>query len=146
MICFWCLNIYHLNFFSDYHSVWKLFPSNVNLISELYFCFSVQKNTQYVLVFDAFVIVICLASLILCTRSIVLALRLRKVSVCSNISPPYLASVLFVQTGEPWCWVILPFLELTRLDSFEWLPAYKALVNLRCRAWVKAPGMWGGIR
>ncbi|KAM9689451.1 mucolipin-2 isoform 2-T3 [Trichechus inunguis] len=39
---------------------------------------SIQKNTQYVLVFDAFVIVICLASLILCTRSIILALRLRK--------------------------------------------------------------------
>uniref|UniRef100_H0V8I0 Mucolipin TRP cation channel 2 n=3 Tax=Cavia porcellus TaxID=10141 RepID=H0V8I0_CAVPO len=39
---------------------------------------STQKNTQYVLVFDAFVIVICLASLVLCTRSIVLALRLRK--------------------------------------------------------------------
>uniref|UniRef100_A0A8C9PAI5 Mucolipin 2 n=1 Tax=Spermophilus dauricus TaxID=99837 RepID=A0A8C9PAI5_SPEDA len=39
---------------------------------------SIQKNTQYVLVFDAFVIVICLASLILCTRSVVLALRLRK--------------------------------------------------------------------
>ncbi|XP_006934938.2 mucolipin-2 isoform X4 [Prionailurus viverrinus] len=39
---------------------------------------SIQKNTQYVLAFDAFVIVICLASLILCTRSIVLALRLRK--------------------------------------------------------------------
>uniref|UniRef100_H0WWW9 Mucolipin TRP cation channel 2 n=1 Tax=Otolemur garnettii TaxID=30611 RepID=H0WWW9_OTOGA len=39
---------------------------------------STQKNTQYVLVFDAFVIVICLASLTLCTRSIVLALRLRK--------------------------------------------------------------------
>ncbi|XP_032157852.1 mucolipin-2 isoform X2 [Mustela erminea] len=39
---------------------------------------SIQKNTQYVLVFDAFVIVICLASLILCTRSIVLAFRLRK--------------------------------------------------------------------
>ncbi|XP_021111100.1 mucolipin-2 isoform X2 [Heterocephalus glaber] len=39
---------------------------------------STQKNTQYVLVFDAFVILICLASLVLCTRSIVLALRLRK--------------------------------------------------------------------
>ncbi|XP_029803652.1 mucolipin-2 isoform X1 [Suricata suricatta] len=39
---------------------------------------SMQKNTQYILAFDAFVIVICLASLILCTRSIVLALRLRK--------------------------------------------------------------------
>ncbi|KAF0877601.1 MCLN2 protein, partial [Crocuta crocuta] len=39
---------------------------------------SIQKNTQYVLAFDAFVIVICLASLILCSRSIVLALRLRK--------------------------------------------------------------------
>ncbi|XP_075413878.1 mucolipin-2 isoform X2 [Tenrec ecaudatus] len=39
---------------------------------------STQKNTQYVLVFDAFVILICLASLVLCTRSIILALRLRK--------------------------------------------------------------------
>ncbi|XP_048207635.1 mucolipin-2 [Perognathus longimembris pacificus] len=39
---------------------------------------SIQKNTQYVLLFDASVIVICLASLILCTRSIVLALRLQK--------------------------------------------------------------------
>ncbi|XP_042534466.1 mucolipin-2 isoform X1 [Dipodomys spectabilis] len=39
---------------------------------------SIQKNTQYVLLFDASVIAICLASLILCTRSIVLALRLQK--------------------------------------------------------------------
>ncbi|XP_055470331.1 mucolipin-2 isoform X2 [Psammomys obesus] len=37
-----------------------------------------QRSTHYVLVFDVFVIMICLASLILCTRSIVLALRLRK--------------------------------------------------------------------
>lgn len=49
----------------------------------LMFISSVQKNTQYVLIFDAFVIVICLASLILCTRSIVLAVQLRKVSACS---------------------------------------------------------------
>ncbi|XP_058514716.1 mucolipin-2 isoform X1 [Ochotona princeps] len=39
---------------------------------------SIPKNTQYVLAFDTFVIVICLASLTLCTRSIVLALSLRK--------------------------------------------------------------------
>uniref|UniRef100_A0A8C3NBV5 Mucolipin TRP cation channel 2 n=1 Tax=Geospiza parvula TaxID=87175 RepID=A0A8C3NBV5_GEOPR len=32
-----------------------------------------QKNTQYILVFDGFVILSCLASLILCTRSIVLS-------------------------------------------------------------------------
>lgn len=44
-------------------------------------CSAVQRSTPYVLVFDAFVIVICLASLILCTRSIVLALKLRKVSM-----------------------------------------------------------------
>ncbi|XP_025913421.1 mucolipin-2 isoform X2 [Apteryx rowi] len=37
-----------------------------------------QKNTQYVLFFDGFVIISCLASLILCTRSIILALRLQK--------------------------------------------------------------------
>ncbi|XP_033007574.1 mucolipin-2 isoform X2 [Lacerta agilis] len=39
---------------------------------------SIQKNTQYLLVFDGAVIVICIASLILCTRSIVLALKLQK--------------------------------------------------------------------
>ncbi|XP_031231621.1 mucolipin-2 isoform X2 [Mastomys coucha] len=39
---------------------------------------STQRSAHYVLVFDVFVILICLASLILCTRSIVLALRLRK--------------------------------------------------------------------
>ncbi|XP_028919942.1 mucolipin-2 isoform X1 [Ornithorhynchus anatinus] len=39
---------------------------------------SIQKNTQYVLVFDAFVILSCFTSLILCSRSIVLALRLQK--------------------------------------------------------------------
>ncbi|XP_052034961.1 mucolipin-2 isoform X2 [Apodemus sylvaticus] len=39
---------------------------------------SIQRSTHYVLVFDVFVIMICLASLILCTRSIILALRLRK--------------------------------------------------------------------
>ncbi|NXE66470.1 MCLN2 protein, partial [Calcarius ornatus] len=37
-----------------------------------------QKNTQYILVFDGFVILGCLASLVLCTRSIVLAWRLQK--------------------------------------------------------------------
>lgn len=35
-----------------------------------------QKNTQYLLVFDAFVILVCLISAVLCTRSIVLAVRL----------------------------------------------------------------------
>ena len=92
VICFWCWSIYHLILFSRCHFVWKLFPSKVCLTFEFCFCFSVQKNTQYVLVFDAFVIVICLASLILCTRSIVLALKLRKVNVCWNILPPFQTS------------------------------------------------------
>lgn len=35
-----------------------------------------QKNTHYLLVFDAFVILVCLTSAVLCTRSIVLAVRL----------------------------------------------------------------------
>nr|XP_044605169.1 mucolipin-2 isoform X6 [Equus asinus] len=63
---------------SSCHFVWKLFPGKACLTIAFCFCSSVQKNTQYILVFDAFVIVICLASLILCTRSIVLALKLRK--------------------------------------------------------------------
>ncbi|KAM4642159.1 mucolipin-2 [Discoglossus pictus] len=39
---------------------------------------SIQKNTHYLLVFDGFVILTCLTSLILCTRSIVLAIKLQK--------------------------------------------------------------------
>ncbi|XP_061635679.1 mucolipin-2 isoform X2 [Phyllopteryx taeniolatus] len=35
-----------------------------------------QKSTHYLLVFDGFVIVVCLTSAVLCTRSIVLAVRL----------------------------------------------------------------------
>ncbi|TMS19867.1 Mucolipin-2 [Larimichthys crocea] len=35
-----------------------------------------QKNTHYLLVFDAFVILVCLTSAVLCTRSIILAVRL----------------------------------------------------------------------
>lgn len=51
-------------------------------------CSAVQRSTRYVLVFDVFVIAICLASLILCTRSIVLALRLRKVRRAPPFLPP----------------------------------------------------------
>ncbi|KAM9621248.1 mucolipin-2 isoform 3-T3 [Morphnus guianensis] len=59
-----------------------------------------QKNTQYILVFDGFVILSCFASLILCTRSIVLALRLQKnltsYDVCSILLG---TSTLFVWVG-----------------------------------------------
>ncbi|KAM5147940.1 mucolipin-2 [Mantella aurantiaca] len=39
---------------------------------------STQKNTHYVLVFDGFVILTCLMSLILCSRSVVLAIKLQR--------------------------------------------------------------------
>ncbi|CAG5864450.1 unnamed protein product [Menidia menidia] len=39
-------------------------------------CHSGKKNTHYLLVFDAFVILVCITSAALCTRSIVLAVRL----------------------------------------------------------------------
>ncbi|XP_073501368.1 mucolipin-2 [Phyllobates terribilis] len=39
---------------------------------------SIQKNTHYILVFDGFVILTCLTSLILCSRSIVLAIKLQR--------------------------------------------------------------------
>ncbi|XP_054906319.1 mucolipin-2 isoform X2 [Poeciliopsis prolifica] len=35
-----------------------------------------QKNTHYLLVFDGFVILVCITSAVLCTRSIILAIRL----------------------------------------------------------------------
>ncbi|XP_014794972.1 PREDICTED: mucolipin-3 [Calidris pugnax] len=39
---------------------------------------SIQKNTHYMMIFDAFVILTCLASLILCTRSVVKGIRLQR--------------------------------------------------------------------
>ncbi|KAM9324677.1 mucolipin-2 [Gastrophryne carolinensis] len=39
---------------------------------------TIQKNTHYILVFDGFVILTCLTSLILCTRSIILAIKLQR--------------------------------------------------------------------
>ncbi|ELK06301.1 Mucolipin-3 [Pteropus alecto] len=42
---------------------------------------SVQRNTHYMMIFDAFVILICLVSLILCFRSVIRGLRLQQTEV-----------------------------------------------------------------
>ncbi|XP_069497801.1 mucolipin-3 [Ambystoma mexicanum] len=39
---------------------------------------SIQKNTHYMMIFDAFVMLVCLASLILCTRSVVKGISLQR--------------------------------------------------------------------
>ncbi|XP_074122456.1 mucolipin-3 isoform X4 [Sminthopsis crassicaudata] len=39
---------------------------------------SIQKNTHYMMIFDAFVILTCLTSLILCTRSVVKGIQLQR--------------------------------------------------------------------
>ena len=41
----------------------------------------VQKNTHYMMIFDVFIILTCLASLILCVRSVVRGLQLQQVGV-----------------------------------------------------------------
>lgn len=43
--------------------------------------FSAQKSTHYLLLFDGFVIVVCMISAVLCTRSIILAVRLLQVNL-----------------------------------------------------------------
>uniref|UniRef100_A0A8C1Z9X1 Mucolipin 2 n=1 Tax=Cyprinus carpio TaxID=7962 RepID=A0A8C1Z9X1_CYPCA len=45
-----------------------------------------QKSTHYLLIFDGFVIVVCLSSAVLCTRSIILAVRLLQVNQHSRFS------------------------------------------------------------
>lgn len=47
--------------------------------------FSAQKSTHYLLIFDGFVIVICLISAVLCTRSIILAVKLLQVNLPGNL-------------------------------------------------------------
>lgn len=51
-----------------------------NTKSWIFYSFPVQKNTHYMMIFDAFVILTCLASLILCTRSVIKGIRLQRVS------------------------------------------------------------------
>lgn len=46
----------------------------------------VQKNTHYMMIFDGFVILTCLASLILCTRSVIKGIHLQRVSLCLSVS------------------------------------------------------------
>lgn len=45
------------------------------------FVLAVQKNTHYMMIFDAFVILTCLTSLILCTRSVVKGIQLQRVGI-----------------------------------------------------------------
>lgn len=53
------------------HIIMLMFPRS---------CLPVQKNTHYMMIFDAFVILTCLASLVLCARSVIRGLQLQQVS------------------------------------------------------------------
>lgn len=49
------------------------------------FVLTVQKNTHYMMIFDAFVILTCLASLILCTRSVIKGIWLQRVGITPSL-------------------------------------------------------------
>lgn len=49
------------------------------------FVLAVQKNTHYMMIFDAFVILTCLASLILCTRSVIKGIWLQRVGIAPSL-------------------------------------------------------------
>ncbi|MGH0139049.1 UNVERIFIED_CONTAM: hypothetical protein FKN15_070976 [Acipenser sinensis] len=81
--CGWIvLGPYHekITFNNQGHSgIVKIYFDNDAFISECngwHIGGSTQKNTHYLLIFDGFVILTCLVSMVLCTRSIVLAIRL----------------------------------------------------------------------
>ncbi|XP_015265985.1 PREDICTED: mucolipin-3 [Gekko japonicus] len=46
---------------------------------------SIQKNTHYMMIFDAFVILTCSASLVLCTRSVIKGIRLQREFVAFSL-------------------------------------------------------------
>ena len=52
---------------------------NVPLRKQVILFLPVQRNTHYMMIFDAFVILICLASLILCFRSVIKGIQLQQV-------------------------------------------------------------------
>ncbi|XP_029532930.1 mucolipin-2 isoform X3 [Oncorhynchus nerka] len=59
-----------------------------------------QKNTHYLLVFDGFVILVCLTSAVLCTRSIVLAVKLLQSLTSYDVCSIFLGtSTLMVWVG-----------------------------------------------
>uniref|UniRef100_W5ME93 Mucolipin TRP cation channel 2 n=1 Tax=Lepisosteus oculatus TaxID=7918 RepID=W5ME93_LEPOC len=61
---------------------------------------TVQKNKRYLLVFDVFVIVTCLTSAVLCTRSIVLAIKLLQSLTSYDVCSIFLGtSTLLVWVG-----------------------------------------------
>ena len=78
--------------------------------------FSAQKNTHYILVFDGFVILVCLTSAVLCTRSIVLAIRLLQVSWSLAAHPLSIIQCCFIHK-------VLPLVSLSdyRLQLFALL-------------------------
>lgn len=58
----------------------------MHLIVNMYiFVLAVQKNTHYMMIFDAFVILTCLASLILCTRSVIKGIHLQRVGITLSL-------------------------------------------------------------
>ncbi|XP_051480976.1 mucolipin-3 isoform X3 [Apus apus] len=79
---------HNLNFTLDFHRLvtvrlmFNLKAINLQTVRhhELPDCydFTLTKNTHYMMVFDAFVILTCLASLILCTRSVIKGIHLQR--------------------------------------------------------------------
>ncbi|XP_039235254.1 mucolipin-3 isoform X3 [Pipra filicauda] len=79
---------HNLNFTLDFHRLvtvqltFNLKAINLQTVRhhELPDCydFTLRKNTHYMMIFDAFVILTCLASLILCTRSVIKGIRLQR--------------------------------------------------------------------
>lgn len=57
--------------------------------SRLALCLPVQKNTHYMMIFDAFVILTCLSSLVLCARSVIRGIQLQQVGRYSPRCRPH---------------------------------------------------------
>lgn len=54
---------------------------NVPLHKQVILFLPVQRNTHYMMIFDGFVILMCLTSLILCFRSVIKGIQLQQVGV-----------------------------------------------------------------
>ncbi|XP_026160338.1 mucolipin-2 isoform X2 [Mastacembelus armatus] len=74
------INLQTITFDNQCHSgmvkIWLNIGTERSACTDWKISGTAQKNTHYLLVFDGFVILICLTSAVLCTRSIILAVRL----------------------------------------------------------------------
>lgn len=85
MLRFFLIQLYKYSYHPDWIFTSVTINKNIYTLNMYIFVLAVQKNTHYMMIFDAFVILTCLASLILCTRSVIKGIWLQRVGIAPSL-------------------------------------------------------------